>query len=39
MKSTWVNRAEQMSHLYGFSPVWILMCRFSLKVSGLAYVQ
>ena len=38
-KHTCVNLAVQISHLYGFSPVCILICRLSLNVSGLAYVQ
>lgn len=35
----WVNLAGQRSHSYGFSPVWMRRWRFSLNVSGLAYVQ
>ena len=34
-----VNRRLQMSHSYGFSPVWTRRCRFNLYVSGLAYGQ
>ncbi len=31
-----VNLAWQISHSYGFSPVWMRKWRFNLKVSGLA---